>query len=270
MAIKFRLLNEDEIDVRVGNVIKTAYREGANLLLYKNARVDMDILDETVGAENWTRGHQEIKGNLYCNVSIYNGKEWVTKQDCGVESNTEKEKGEASDSFKRACVNWGIGRELYTAPPIFINWETEQIERGGKKVNILKYAPTFDVKKITYDDKRRINSLIITATSGSNERQQTKDVFNWAADKTVNNIAPAPDRNSKPTLEQAQNYVLRNGKFEGMKFSECPEYYLNSCSEKCTGMIKEYADLILKDIKSKKRDIFAEIDEDDDLPFKRV
>lgn len=82
----------------------------------------MKILDETVGAENWKRNHELINGNLFCNVSIYDEakKEWVTKQDVGTESYTEKEKGQASDAFKRACFNWGIGRELYTAPFIWI------------------------------------------------------------------------------------------------------------------------------------------------------
>lgn len=82
----------------------------------------MKILDETVGAENWKRSHELINGNLFCNVSIYDEskKEWVTKQDVGTESYTEKEKGQASDAFKRACFNWGIGRELYTAPFIWI------------------------------------------------------------------------------------------------------------------------------------------------------
>ena len=87
----------------------------------------MSILDETVGPENWQRDHFECKGNLYCKVGINtNYKDaqavdrWIWKADCGAESRTEAEKGEASDSFKRACVNWGIGRELYTSPPIFV------------------------------------------------------------------------------------------------------------------------------------------------------
>ena len=119
--MKFRDLRANEIDARVGQI-----GEGyCTLLLYKDARVDMDILDETVGKDNWQRKHYEVKGNLYCSVGINtldNG--WVWKDDCGTESNTEKEKGESSDSFKRACVNWGIGRELYTAPQIYIKCET--------------------------------------------------------------------------------------------------------------------------------------------------
>ena len=111
--MEFRLLRADEIECK----IKTCASWGVMVLLYKNSRCDMNILDETVGAMNWQRNHEVINGNLFCNVGIRdeNGG-WVWKQDVGVESNTEKEKGEASDSFKRASFCWGIGRELYTAP----------------------------------------------------------------------------------------------------------------------------------------------------------
>lgn len=110
--MKCRLLRADEIDCK----IKTCASWGVMLLLYKDARCDMNILDETVGSMNWQRKHELINGNLFCSVGIKDGDGWVWKQDVGVESYTEKEKGEASDSFKRACFNWGIGRELYTAP----------------------------------------------------------------------------------------------------------------------------------------------------------
>ena len=131
---KFRTLRADELDCRVG----TCNERGFTLLLYKDARCDQNILDETVGAENWQRDHKEVKGNLFCGVSIWDDvkKQWITKWDCGVESNTEKEKGEASDSFKRACFNWGIGRELYTAPFIYIKGNTEKNNKG-------KDVPTF-------------------------------------------------------------------------------------------------------------------------------
>ena len=153
--IKFRTLQADEIECRVGQIKK----DGFTLLLYKDARCDMNILDETVGSENWQRDHKEIKGNLYCGVSIYDEKRgWVTKWDCGTESNTEKEKGEASDSFKRSCVNWGIGRELYTAPVIRIKDNVKELSNG-------KYAPAFwdmRVVEIGYNEKREINKLVIS------------------------------------------------------------------------------------------------------------
>lgn len=119
--MEFRALNKDEIDVRVA-MIKG---NGLSLLLYKDARVDMDILDETVGSLNWKREHQFKDGKLYCTVSIWDSEklQWISKEDVGTESYTEQEKGQASDSFKRACFNWGIGRELYTAPFIWINKE---------------------------------------------------------------------------------------------------------------------------------------------------
>ena len=113
----FRLLRADEIETRVS----TCTDKGITLLLYKDARADMNILDETVGAFGWKREH--TRDNANCTVSIWDDikKQWIAKEDTGTESNTEKEKGLASDSFKRACFNWGIGRELYTAPFIYIS-----------------------------------------------------------------------------------------------------------------------------------------------------
>lgn len=114
----FRDLRADEIECRIGQ-----FKEGAgvSLLLYKDARCDMAILDETVGAMNWRREHS--RDNANCTVSIWdaNKGQWISKEDTGTESKTEAEKGLASDSFKRACVNWGIGRELYTSPRIWIS-----------------------------------------------------------------------------------------------------------------------------------------------------
>ena len=169
--MKFRLLKEDEIDVKIGTI--TA--KGVTLLLYKNARVDMAILDETVGAENWQRDHKEVKNNLYCGIGIYSDKlqGFVWKWDCGVESAFgDKEKGEASDSFKRAGFNWGIGRELYTSPLIFVDCKTElkdknDIRKGyqvadedRKKFYGLKVA------KIEYNEKREIINLVIVDGQG--------------------------------------------------------------------------------------------------------
>ena len=109
-----RYLRADEIDVRVAQVGEN----WCTVLLYKDARVDMAILDETYGAGYWQREHEVINGNLFCTISIWNKEisQWVKKQDVGVESNTQKEKGQASDAFKRAGVTAGIGRELYTTP----------------------------------------------------------------------------------------------------------------------------------------------------------
>ena len=155
--MEFRLLKADEIEVRVGNVTSKGY----TLLLYKNARADMNILDETLGVEGWQREHYECKGNLFCRVGIRtsNG-EWIWKSDCGVESNTEKEKGEASDSFKRACTNVGIGRELYTSPFIFISCATNFDGKSYKLPDEEKYRK-FKVNLIDYV-ARKITKLVIS------------------------------------------------------------------------------------------------------------
>jgi hypothetical protein len=157
---KFRDLRADEIECRVQSVKDN----GLVLLLYKDARVDMNILDETVGASNWQREHYECKGNLFCRVGICvetkKGEavfpEWVWKSDCGTESNTEAQKGEASDSFKRACFNWGIGRELYTAPFTWIPDDKcnikEKKDRNGKPIYVC--YDNFEVKHITIENKR--------------------------------------------------------------------------------------------------------------------
>ena len=160
----FRDLRADEIEVRVQSIKqKDGLATGAVLLLYKDARCDMNLLDETVGAENWQREHYECKGNLFCRVGIYCNNEWVYKSDCGTESNTEAQKGEASDSFKRACFNWGIGRELYTSPFIFIPADKMTIyeagtDKYGKK--IFKTYDKFIVEKIIIEDKQ-IKALAI-------------------------------------------------------------------------------------------------------------
>lgn len=154
---KFRKLKADEIECRIGMIKPT----GLTLLLYKDARCDMSILDETVGADNWFRDHKELKGRMYCGVGIWNEKlqQIVWKWDCGSESNTEAEKGEASDSFKRACVNWGIGRELYTAPFIWIKKEDcAKFSVVGDKA---RCYDDFSVEKITYDKNGEIDGLAI-------------------------------------------------------------------------------------------------------------
>lgn len=153
MAKMFRLLRADEIECRVG---QTKAGKGLSLLLYKDARCDQNILDESVGPMNWMRQHD--RDNANCIVSIYDEKkgQWISKEDTGTESKTEAEKGLASDSFKRACVNWGIGRELYTAPFVWIGGDPDR----------LKYEK-FTVAEIGYDEKEEINALAIADKSGA-------------------------------------------------------------------------------------------------------
>lgn len=165
--MKFRTLKANEIDCRIQSLTEKNGNVGAVVLLYKDARVDMRLLDEVVGALNWKREHTIIGDRLYCTVSIYNEYtgEWVGKSDVGTESNTEKEKGQASDSFKRACFNWGIGRELYSAPFTYINLQSGEWYKGndGKPKSYAK----FTVKEIEYDENRNISKLIIVDNKGS-------------------------------------------------------------------------------------------------------
>ncbi len=151
-----RLLRADEIECRVS----TINERGLSLLLFKDARVDQRILDETFTPFGWKRSHQIIDGNLYCTVEIWDEAkcQWIAKQDVGTTSYSEKEKGQASDSFKRACFNWGIGRELYTAPFIWLSAEKVTIQ---KKDNKLVTSDRFSVQSISYNEQREIDSLVI-------------------------------------------------------------------------------------------------------------
>jgi DNA-directed RNA polymerase subunit RPC12/RpoP len=174
MQLNFRALTANDIDVRVATVTE----KGCTLLLYKDARVDMEILDETVGATNWQREH--TRDNANCVVSIWDDtkSQWISKEDTGTESYTEKEKGLASDSFKRACFNWGIGRELYTAPFIFVNASDVKLsDKNGKKTTYDK----FKVSDIAIENKK------IVRLSITNERTR-KVCFNW----TEGNVPTAP------------------------------------------------------------------------------
>ena len=157
---EIRLLRKNEIDCRVGQVGQDL--SWCSILLYKDARVDMRILDEVFGPMNWQRHHELINGNLFCTVSVWDEEkgQWVSKQDVGVESNTEKEKGQASDAFKRACSNIGIGRELYTAPKIFIRLDKNDVNAKNK------IKTSFRVQDIGYTGGE-ITSLVIVDDKGN-------------------------------------------------------------------------------------------------------
>ncbi len=184
MDLKFRNLNADEIEVRVGNVAKD--KTWISLLLYQNSRVAMDLLDEVVGKENWKREHS--RDNKNCIISIWDKEkqQWVGKEDTGVESFSDKEKGLASDSFKRSAVNWGIGRSLYSAPSIYLYGNSDQLKN-------IKYS----VKEISYDDNDKINRLIITDFKGN-------IVFTYPKVNPNNNPQPTY---SKPTQPQAPKLI---------------------------------------------------------------
>ena len=165
MEKQIRTLRADEIECRSQQVTE----KGCVILIFKDARVDMNVLDETFGIDGWQRTHEVINGNLFCNIEIWSDdkKCWVKKQDVGVESNTEKEKGEASDSFKRAGFNVGIGRELYSSPFIWINLDASELEVNIKtQKQQLKRNVKFYVKTINYDKNREICELVIIDNKG--------------------------------------------------------------------------------------------------------
>lgn len=153
-----RNLRKDEIEVRVASTQNNV----AQLLLYKTARTDAAILDETFGQFNWQCSYSEIKGNLFCTISVRdpNTNEWISRTDCGAESNIEKEKGEASDAFKRAGFKFGVGVELYSAPRIKIPIEESDMYNG-------RFCQTFTLKDIQISPDHKITSLSIQDRRGN-------------------------------------------------------------------------------------------------------
>ena len=184
-----RLLKANEIECRIGTFKEG---KGISLLLYKDARVDMRILDEVFGFDGWEREHQLIDGKLFCTVRVWSEKRncWISKQDVGTESNTEKEKGQVSDAFKRACFNLGIGRELYTSPFIWI----------PASMGYTKYEK-FEVKEIGYNEDREINMLVIVDSKG-------KECFTLGKEKKTRKIVA-----NNPLLEKV--YALAEEKGYG-------------------------------------------------------
>lgn len=182
---KIRNLKAEEIECRINTIKQT----GFSLLLYKDARCDMKILDETFGVTGWQRSHELINGGLFCTISIWDEdkKQWVCKQDIGTESYTEKEKGQASDAFKRAGTNVGIGRELYAAPHIWIpalpgeTKDTGKKKQNGESIYTLKFGVSFDVSYIETSEDKEIKALQIKDNAG-----RVRFSFN------INN-APAPE-----------------------------------------------------------------------------
>ena len=201
-----RLLNAEEIECRIA----TINAKGLSLLLYKDARVDQKILDETFGLFGWQRSHQCIDGNLYCTVSVWNEqtKEWISKQDVGTTGYAEKEKSQASDSFKRACFNWGIGRELYSAPFIWIPADKVQIQLKDNKYTCYEQ---FQVMSITYNEAREITALVISNDKG-------KVLYEMKNKTAVNNQKKGIDKKaekettlSKAQMDNLQSELVRTG-----------------------------------------------------------
>lgn len=245
--MKFRTLRADEIECRVS----TVSAKGCSLLLYKDARADMTLLDETVGSENWQRNHELVNGNLFCNVGIKVDGEWVWKQDVGTESYTEKEKGQASDSFKRACVNWGIGRELYTAPFIWIPAADANLTDGknGQKTTYER----FGVKAIAYDESRNISGLVI-------ENVKThKAVYKYGECGAKKNTTPTPAEPANGAHSASQRderveeasakarvmaYINRHSMSKEDIDKLCRCYRISSVQEMTLAMCKHYINAV--------------------------
>ena len=198
---QFRLLRADEIECRISQV--GAW--GVQLLLYKNARVDMDILDETFGPMGWQRHH--YRDNANCIVSIWDSEKrmWIDKEDTGTQSNTEAEKGLASDSFKRACVNVGIGRELYTSPQMFVRAsDLKTLKEAGN--GRWTCRDSFSVSEIQYDGRKICFVQIVNQKTGGliefGKRLQTEEPA-----QETGTVPEAPQETSaeptEPTFDRA-------------------------------------------------------------------
>ena len=165
-------LTVDQIEFRVQSINNGGY---ATILAYKDARVDMQRLDEVVGALNWKREH--LLANSNCIVSIWNdhSSQWVGKEDTGTASNTEAQKGLASDSFKRACFNWGIGRELYDYPVMSIKLNANEFDTTGGKPK-----QTWNLKLREWKWKSLFKGNKIIAIAAVDEKGNKR--FSWSSE----------------------------------------------------------------------------------------
>lgn len=192
--LEFRKLRADEIELRVGATTES----GFSLLLYKTARVDANILDETVGNFNWQKRFYQVKNTMICEVGIYSKEHnaFIFKGDAGDESNTEAIKGEASDSFKRAGFAWGIGRELYTSPFI---WITKGVNDDPRKSR-------YQVQEIDYKDNEICKLVIVNEKTGQVVFSKgSKTNVSQTSDLTPQNkeVAPITEEQKK----KLQDYV---------------------------------------------------------------
>ena len=202
--MEFRKLKASEVQVRPTD---TKNKGRATLLLYQDARVFMDILDETVGNENWSKEYYEVKGNVYCRIGIKTADGWVWKADCGSESNVDAEKGEASDSAKRAAVCWGIGRELYATPKIKVSIPDSYYYND-------KMTMTFSVKEIEWEGKI-LKSLVIVDKFG-------KEVYNYGEGGKVQEEKPKDERSN---LEILKTYCGAMKNQDGIDKDELLKFY---------------------------------------------
>ena len=203
-----RPLDISDIDFRVQSINNGGY---ATILAYKDARVDMARLDAAVGPLGWQRQHELISGNLYCHVGIFNPEtnHWVWKSDVGTESMTEATKGQSSDSFKRACFNWGIGRELYDYPVISVKLnENEWDNKSGKprqtynlKIKDWKWYSEFTDGRLSFLAAKDENGKL-RFKWGEMKPKEVEPEYKQAASVQEVEVTPEPVAEVKPVTEE--------------------------------------------------------------------
>ena len=241
-------LTANDVEVK----IKQCSEKGAVALLYKTARIDMAVLDDIFGAENWECDYKEIKDNLYCGIGVRSGedKPFVWKWDCGIESREDDEgnqkKGEASDAFKRAAFKWGIGRELYTAPFIYLNVPTKEKMVGQKKTYELedKFA-RFECKEIQHDESGKITKVVIVDSKGNVVFPKN---FVPKEPKTVKEQEPQTAAVTDKQLAYANNIIITKGSLKDKKLGDLSdETLLKVINESGNDFLIKFATMILED-----------------------
>lgn len=204
---EFRKLKANELQCKCTD---TKFKGSATILIYKDARVDQRVLDETVSPMHWQKDYKEIDGKIYCGVAIKDKdtNEWIWKWDCGTEGNFEAEKSEASDAFKRACFNWGLGRELYDTPKIKIKCPDNYYYND-------KLTMTFSVKSIEWDDNTLTDLVIVDKFGkvvydykGGEQPQQSEEskFFQISNEELLIEFC----KKTKPTLDEQMKQQLEN------------------------------------------------------------
>lgn len=210
MCNSFRLLEAREIECRVAQAgLGSNGGAWASVLLYKDARVDQRIMDETFGPMNWQAMYELIDDKLYCKVSVWDDSKkcWVSKMNVGTESNTEAEKGQASDALKRACFTWGLGVELYSAPKIMVSLGGDEFtvsEYNGKKTVKVKQSMRLSVSEIAYDDHRGITRLVLVDGKG-------RERYRLGARQAATQPQPQAPAQKKFTCADGSSSIIKGG-----------------------------------------------------------
>ena len=166
--INFKHLTPNQIEVRPTG---TTPKGQCTLLLYIDSRCASNILDETVGAFNWSIEYKSIGDKVFGRLSIYDEERniWVHKEDTGSASEFEADKGLSSDILKRCLARWGCDC-LYTAPKIKIQCPENYYFND-------KMTMSFSVKSIDYVGKRISQLTIVDRFDNV--------VFDWTINQTA-------------------------------------------------------------------------------------